>query len=154
MLAWRLPEHPAAHVSGLEVRLGRLHGTEGQALQPSPVKPGNPAAPKLTSMIHLLVLPPGSSRGGGIRWEEGGKPNCRYSWGLRALRVPEMGRSNFQLQIGNGVLTVRCAVPENTATCCNPSPTALGRSWAGKGTSPRSSQDSAPTTAPAVMLPR
>lgn len=82
------------------------------------------------------------------------KPNCRYSWGLRVLRAPEIGRRNFRLQIGNWLLTVRCAVPENTATCCNPLPAAPGHSWAGKGTGPCSSQDSVPTTAAAVMLPR
>lgn len=68
---WRLNENHATHLSGLEVRLGRLRAAQKKSLQPSPFMLGKSAVPKLTSMIHHFVLPPGNCRGGGIRWEEG-----------------------------------------------------------------------------------
>lgn len=84
------------------------------------------------------------------------KTNCSYILGLWVLQAFEMEKSDFQLQIGNWILNVSFAVPEEPATCCNASPRSAGM-WParqGNSTSPRSGQDGASAAAPATMLLR
>lgn len=58
----------------------------------------------------------------------------------------------FNCELVTDCLMLALQFQKNTATCCNASPRGAGLQPAGTSTGPRSSQDGAPATAPAVTL--
>lgn len=97
-----------------------------------PVHIRKASSPKFLSMIHHFVLPPGNSRGGDVRWEEGGgawKTNCSYTSGLW---VPQRWKKVlFNCELVTGFLTLALQFQKTQHPLVTPCHAALGRGQPG-----------------------